>query len=309
MNELLRFSPAEVLFLLKGQHAPPQHLLRYTFADLLGRGILQLIPVQEFTEPPVIFVAPGPAFAGYVPLPQERPLLACFGGRGVPRILLRHYYTLVGQELPNKTLLYRQLNASPRLTGLVSRAWWQQLLNVIDLTAEGLVRRYRLQEEITAALDELERLQPTDPTAAQAVLRRTGSHAWLLHDTARGQAGAVPIEQLDAVFAAVQAEQPDWHLQAERRPHDASWSSSGGNDSSSSDYSGGSFFGGSSGSSGGGAAAAAAVAGFGGGHTGGSGADGNFSSGGDFSGSDSSDTGGDSGCSSSGCSGCGGGGD
>lgn len=299
MNELLRFSPAEVLFLLKGKHAPPQHLLRYTFADLLGRGILQLIPVQEFTEPPVVFVAPGPAFAGYVPLPQERPLLACFGGRGVPRILLRHYYTLVRQELPNKLLLYRQLHESPRLKGLVSRGWWQSLLGLFDLTAEGLVLRYRLQEEITAALDELEQLQPTDPTAAQALLRRAGAHAWLLHDTARGQAGAVPIEQLDAVFAAVLAEQPDWHLHAERRPNDSSWTSSGGDSSSGSDYSSGGFFGGSSsGGSGAGAAAAAAVAGFGdfgGGHAGGGGADGDFSSG---------DTGGDSGC-SSGCSGCG----
>jgi hypothetical protein len=299
MKELLRFSPAEVLFVLKGQHAPPQHLLRYTFADLLGRGILQLIPVQELTEPPVIFVAPGPSFADYAPLPQERPLLVHFGGRGLPRILLRHYYTLVRQQLPNQALLYRQLHDSPRLTSLVSRRWWQKLLNVFDLTAEGLLLRYQLQEDITAVLDELERLQPTAPAAALALLRRVGAHAWLLHDTARGQAGAVPTEQLDAVLAAVLAEQPDWHLQAERRPND-SWTASGSGDTSGSDYSGGS----SAGSSGAGAAAATAVAGFsdfGGGHTGGSGADGDFGS--------SGDTGGDSGCSgcsSSGCSGCGG---
>lgn len=235
MTHLAKFTPAELLFLLKKEKRRYlKELLKVTFLDLLLKKILVITEVEkEIKETTQVYryVEDGTKFYGYRPLDHECIFLDTFRKNNDIRVLFQSMVKIGYQNTKSphhyKSVIIEHL----KYNGYVKQNMLQQALGLYSLTDEGLDIQHKVQTEISQLEKQLPSLIKATDEKAMEILKVINGNVFLI-DTV----GVDLLEHINKAFLATTKEDKqdgDYgfgcsHFYGFTDSFDNSWGNSGG---------------------------------------------------------------------------------
>lgn len=132
MDILKQLTPAETYFIMHCGAISHKNYLRYTFMDLILKGVLKIIEVEkQASEHEKIRVLPyvesGNKFANYQLLPHEKPLITSFKFEDDMRVQLNNFIKISRSNTDN----YKQLLClSPTVSQYLNQSFIQRYITL-----------------------------------------------------------------------------------------------------------------------------------------------------------------------------------
>lgn len=158
-------------------------LLKYTFADLLVKQVLQLQDTQESNpdDRTLRYVQAGQKFANYTWHEHEYPFLQVFIKSPGIRVLFKNFIRIVKEKTTIFPSRYRKtIMRSPRIEPLIRVGLIGWLLNDFKYTPAGQAQRAQMLNEIKELEATLPDLLTNDQNKAREILRALGGNIYLL---------------------------------------------------------------------------------------------------------------------------------
>lgn len=132
MDILKKLTPAETYFIMHRGAISHKNYLRYTFMDLILKGVLKITEVEKQAsarEKPRFFpyVESGSKFSNYQPLPHEAPLITSFKFEDNMRVQLNNFIKISRSNTDN----YKQLLClSPTVAQYLHQSFIQRYITL-----------------------------------------------------------------------------------------------------------------------------------------------------------------------------------
>lgn len=158
MELLKSLTPAETSFIISKGNTTHKLFIRYTFMDLLLKGVLTIVEIEKNnTKYP--YVSAGPNYNNYKAFAYEESFLNSFRFNEGLQASLKNYITIIR---PLTKRFKRQIAQTPHISGLFYRTWLQHaLIGGYTYTPAGVAAATELNSVIKNA-DEKYKLNKQD---------------------------------------------------------------------------------------------------------------------------------------------------
>lgn len=186
MNQLAQLSPAETLVLLEGRKASLKDLIKFTFIDLLCRGVLSLkvekrkAHVRETRVRTFNYVIKGKHFDQHQRMDHEMVFLSTFDKATHPKILLRNLIKVAFERVEGPVEFRRMIMNTPAMKELCRDNLLTRVFGTVKHTKVGKEQQILIRETLKSVDDKIARLLEVNPEAAVQELAPIGNNMVLL---------------------------------------------------------------------------------------------------------------------------------